>query len=378
MAYTKLVKLFLPILAVCLVTLLPMPNVSGNAPPDPKFLIVAESKRISDKGEIEIDKDDWILFDATPSRDADGKITYYHWTIKNEDGDYYVDEDGRVFNRFDTGEASLKVRFNKEGKYDVILIVGDDGGEEGDQKTATFKQTIMIKEKGRDVQMTFTVLILVVAAVSAGVAANHHFIRGVLLTKRVEKKRKKRAVRKKVPAAARRRVAAPSPATHASEESFMPPKVGINLEPYREKMKNWEGMNIDVSPLIQVMSDAEKGEINEEVIREQFASFEKLVNDMNNIKLAVNRWAGEIKGFDEEIRRIMTFNEPIKLNELRQMAKELKERIEEEKRKEKEIGFEIKYCAKCHAEMKVPKIRPVEVACEKCGQRHIYKGKKKK
>ena len=38
-----------------------------------------------------------------------------------------------------------------------------------------------------------------------------------------------------------------------------------------------------------------------------------------------------------------------------------------------EIGFTTKNCAKCHAEMKVPDTRPIELRCPSCGQRHVYK-----
>ena len=373
------------ILAICLMLFPALSIVSANAPPDPKFVIIADTKTIGEDGEIELEPDDWILLDATESRDADGKIMYYRWTIKDEDGEPYVDKDGRQYRNVNTGENSLKVRIHKEGIFTIILSVGDDGTE-GQQKTEEFSQTIVVEEKTRTVEVIYAIVVLIVALVFGAAVGKRHFIRGVLLTgKEKEKGGKKgkrgRGRRRAAKSTPRRKVAVARPTAAATAapraESFGPPEEQIRLQPYKEKLQKWEQMNVDVSPLRQVVSDAEAGKIKAGVVDAQFANFEGLVTEMNNLKMSVNEWK-DLEGFDNEIREIMIFNNPLRNNELKAKMNTLRNNIAAAKReKEATPNYDMKHCAKCHTEMKVPKTRPVEVKCEQCGQRHVYKKKKK-
>jgi len=399
MMRTRTLSLVASFLAICLMLITALSVVSANAPPDPKFVIIADSLIISDDGEIQVETDDWIRFDATSSNDADGKIMYYRWDIKLSEEEYYTGDDDTVYRDVDTGEASLKIRFTKEGTYTIILKAGDDGTE-GEQETAEFRQTIEVKEKEAPVTSLFCSLILLVLVAIFGVAiATKHFVRGVLVTGREKEKpgrgKKEKAKgrgkkgrgkgRKRASAEApRRRKAAvaqpPAGAAAAAPEaaSFKPPEQQINLQPYRERLQGWEQMNVDVSPLTPVFSDAEAGKIGTDVLDTQFANFDRLIGRMNELKMSVNEWR-DVTGFDNEIREIMIFNRPVEVNELEAKMRALSEKIEESKRKAAEAAanLDIKFCAKCHSEMQVPKARPIEVRCPACGQRHIYKKKKK-
>jgi len=370
------------ILAICLMLFPALSIVSANAPPDPKFVIIADSLTINDDGETEIEPNDWIRFDATSSKDADGAITSYEWTIRDVDGNYAKNAEGETIKNSPGDGAFLRVRLDKEGRYTVTLEVKDDGTE-GQQKKEIFSQTFVIKEKTHAVEVSYAIVVLFVGLFFGALVGRKHFIRGVLLTKKEEKGGGKRAKgrRRGAKAAPRRKVAAARSTTAVAAapraESFEPQKEQIRLQPYKEQLQKWEQMNVDVSPLKQVVSDAEAGKIKPELVDAQFANFGGLVTEMNNLKMSVNEWK-DLEGFDNEIREIMIFNNPLRNNELKAKMNTLKNNIQAAKRKkEAPPDYDMKHCAKCHSDMKVPKTRPVEVKCEQCGQRHVYKKKKK-
>ncbi len=368
---------FLPVLAM---------NASANVPPDPKFTINADTLTIGENGEMQIDEDDWILFDATTSGDADGKIMYYYWTIKTEDLTYFTDADGRTYRNTDTGEATLKVKFDKEGRYDIILFVGDDGTA-GTQETSEYQKSIEVKNQTHEVEGVFIVVLFLSLFVLGTLGAGTKFgktQKGKKGKKGQKKGRKGTRGRKPRKGEVRRMkrvvAAAPRPAVQSAPQSSEPAKSFQapegQLLPYKQKVDLWESQNIDVSVLKQVLADVETGVIGLEVVDNKFAGFGKLVEELNSLRMTVNEFA-EVKGYDAEKAGIATFNDPLQISELRAMVSSLSEKVKVEKHVEEEIGYKDKPCAKCHEIMRIPNApRPLDYQCVHCQQKYRLKAPK--
>ena len=406
-----ILRLITVILAMSFLLIPVMGTVSANAPPEGKFVVVSDTLEVGDKGELLIEKDEWIIFDASSSYDADGAIMEYKWTIETvKDGDsyYLYDEDTGSYIE-DVGDrqaVTQKAKFSQEGKW-IVTLQARDNGAGGDTQYSEFVQVVEVEERSSTVDFdlasffisipSILILLIVVLVLFVGIArgkGTDHFIQGVLVERRgtgdksSTRKRSRGRSRKKgrgsaKPAkavAVKRKVAqtavaqAQTPA--GADTGFQPAQDQIDLQPYRERALGWEQQNIDITPLKQVLASAQAGGVPSEEIGTYFANFEGLVNKMRELQNEASVWDKET-AFEEDLRQIRIFNNPTNLQELKLMKETLGQKVAQAKAKEEAVGFDSKNCPKCQTEMKVPKTRPVEVRCPnpECRQRCVYKKK---